>query len=183
MYQIYRLIYQPTMNRDNINKHRPNTELEKIACDLALVYEGIYPTIITTIAVCMLYGYQFHCNDSTESEQSLYIMCAILVLTLVLNAFVAATKKIFKTERPCQTMEIDTTRCCPESYDVPSGHAALGIFHGLLLYNVGYHNLSMFFFLQPVLRYIGKQHSLSALTLGGIYGIVFYLIFAYFFCK
>lgn len=174
------------MNQAEQYKHenKTNTEIEKIACDFAFMYEGIYPTIITTIVVCILYGYQnldnvsdFVTNPSDEDVWIVYVVCAILALTLVLNVLVAITKKIFETKRPCQTMGIKTTQCCPDNYDVPSGHTALGIFQGLVLYSTGYHYLSVFFFIQPILRYVGKQHSLSALAVGGMYGIVFFLIF------
>ena len=173
---------------DLTKQPRPNTEIEKVACDLAVIYEGVDPTIVTTIAVCILYWYQNTSNmsdiityPSDEDMLAIYGVCVILCMTLILIFFVMSTKNIFKTSRPCQTIGIQTTHCCPDNYDIPSGHTALGIFHGLVLYSAGYDYLSILFFIQPILRYVGKQHSLTAITVGGIYGIIFYLIFAFFF--
>ena len=148
--------------------------IEKISCDLAFMYDGSFPTFITTLVICIIYGFQ-----SSDYIHVLYGTCAILALTFILHHLVTVTKTIFKNERPCQIMKAEISDCCPNNYDIPSGHTALGIFHGLILYYSGYQYLSIFFFIQPILRYIGKQHSIDALALGGVYGIIFYSIFTY----
>lgn len=155
-------------------------DLENISSDLAFIYSGSYSTIITTIFVCILYGAQNMFINTSCYHKSfvIYNIIAILTLSFILNLFVIETKKIFKTIRPCQLIQDKKHKKinCPKSYDIPSGHAALGLFHGLILFNAEYKLLSLFFFLQPIFRYIGKQHSFAAITIGSLYGIITYRV-------
>ena len=148
--------------------------LEKLACKLAFIYNDNIMLIITLFFISILLLYK----DININYKNIYGVIIICILTYILEIIIIISKNHFKTSRPCQDRNI-ISKCCPKSFDIPSGHTSLGIFHGLILYYAGYKYLSIFFFLQPLFRYIGLQHTLTAIAIGGVYGGIFYKIFEY----
>lgn len=94
----------------------------------------------------------------------------LCLITIVLIGFIKIIKKLFQTDRPCSFQ--NNHPCCPSNYDIPSMHSALGVFHGILLFKAGYKKISYFFFMQPILRILGNQHSLLAVIIGTIIGTI-----------
>ena len=131
--------------------------LREIACIYGLVYDPLLIIPVTLLIASL--------------GKTTYDMVKILVATWLLELLVHVAKYNIPSVRPCQELGLN---CCPSTNDIPSGHAALGMFHGLLLYNMGYRYESMFFFLQGVSRYVGKQHSAVAIMLGSVMGAVWY---------
>jgi len=150
---------------------------EKLACKLAFIYDDNIMLIITVFFISILLLYKNgNININYENIYGIIIIC---LLTYILEIIIIISKNYFKTSRPCQDRNI-ISKCCPAtSFDIPSGHTALGVFHGLILYYTGYKYLSVFFFLQPLFRYIGLQHTLTAIAIGGVYGGIFYKLFEY----
>lgn len=135
--------------------------LEKEACKFGWIYESErYLTALILVSAVA---------PEMKNKLKMLIIGKLLIF-IVLNI-----KKYLKTERPCQALNY--TKCCPSSFDTPSGHSALGVFHGLLCIKYGYKYLGYFFLLQPLSRIVGKQHSLTAVLSGSLLGYVFYLIY------
>jgi hypothetical protein len=146
--------------------------LEKLACKLAFIYDDNTTLIITIFFISILFLYK------NINYRNIYRILIICLLTYILEIIIIISKKYFKTSRPCQDRNI-ISKCCPKSFDIPSGHTSLGVFHGLILYYAGYKYLSIFFFLQPLFRYIGLQHTITAIAIGGVYGGIFYKMYEY----
>lgn len=170
------------MDSQHNPQYNQGTTVERLACELAFVYEGTYPTVITTLIVCILYWFEHskskynQCSALDTDARVWYGLIALIIFTLIIGIGVSMTKKMLKTERPCKTLKMDSD-CCPDNYDVPSGHTAHGVFHGLVLYSIGYRFLGTFLLLQAMFRYLGKQHSVEAVGVGGIYGLMSFMIF------
>ena len=155
-----------------------NISVEQITNNFSFIYNTNYQSILTTIFVCILFFYAYY-----ETDDKFYLFSIILIilcLTLILYKFIDICKNTLKTIRPCNQNNNEiklNTDYCPNSYDIPSGHSALGIFHGMILYGCGYEYLSIYFFIQPILRYIGSQHTMTAIVSGGFIGMITYYIF------
>lgn len=134
-------------------------DLSEFMCYYGAIYDPLL-FIPSTIVIAQI-G-----NDYDEKKR-------IVVLTLLLVLAVHIIKHFVDSDRPCQ---IEILPCCPDNNDIPSAHAALGIYHGLLFYNHGYKLLSLLFFFMPISRYIGKQHSITAIVIGCIMGYICYII-------
>jgi len=88
------------------------------------------------------------------------------------------------TIRPCQNINninnIKNDPYCPETSDIPSFHSALGMFQGLCCVNLGYNYVGIYLLMEPISRYIGLFHSVSAVAIGSTIGILCYYFFIIF---
>ena len=108
---------------------------------------------------------------------------------------IGKTKNYFKITRPlqCENSDLDY---CPISYDVPSGHSFFSIFWLLVIYlslkqnsknknsnkkhlNLIKKCLMLYLVFIPFTRYLSHVHSLSAVILGCLMGIIWFIFYKF----
>jgi hypothetical protein len=155
---------------------------EKLACYFGIIYNN-YNSILIGLIILYLcrnkkLGDNFTENTSVKSfnlfSNVINNFIKIGSVSIILSIVIEILKKIFKSIRPCSKLEYTSNDCCPKSYDIPSGHSAYGVFHGLLLLKGGYPFLGYLLMSMPIARYIGKQHSLAAVLIGSLLGYYAY---------
>lgn len=148
--------------------------IEFIAGKLGWLYnDNVHQLILTSCIVALI----MYTNLKINCENKLYILGIIICFTIILYCVACVLKNMINSTRPCKLINDDDFKFeefCPSSNDIPSMHSAFGIFHGLILYNCGYTWATLPFFIQPFVRYVGKQHSLIAVVTGSILGATIY---------
>jgi len=107
----------------------------------------------------------------------------LTILNILGYLTIGVLKNYFKTDRPldCLNSEYDI---CPESYDIPSGHSFFSVFWTMIIYktlnNYYYKNVKMYLIIYlvfiPLSRYISGVHSIGAIIVGSVMGIIWFVI-------
>ena len=113
---------------------------------------------------------------SSNNITDFFLLSVINILGIYMIFII---KEELKTTRPVDCKK-DKIKYCPESYDIPSGHsffAVLWIMIFLHKKNTYYYPIILYLLFVPLSRYLGKLHTLEAITSGIVLGFLWFFLY------
>lgn len=124
----------------------------------------------------VLFTLLFFIIISANSILDFFVLSVINFLGLYMIFII---KEELKTKRPINCLE-DKIDYCPNSYDIPSGHSYMAVLWIMIFLhkkNIYFYPFIFYLLFIPLSRYLGKLHTLEAITSGIVLGFLWFFLY------